>query len=180
MNEIASRYGNALYSLAVEKNLVSDYQSEIKILIKLLEDNHEFIDILSSGFVSISKKEEIVDSTFVGINDEIKSLIKIVIANGRSDMLLDVFYSFNSEANNYLNVDEGYVYSITKLDESTLNQLDEKVSKLEGRKVELRNLIDPSLIGGLKVVVHDHVYDGSVKHHLAELRNSLLKKESDD
>ena len=40
---------------------------------------------------------------------------------------------------------------------------------------ELINIIDPSLIGGVKVVINDHIYDGSIKHHIDNMKLSLLK-----
>ena len=42
-----------------------------------------------------------------------------------------------------------------------------------GKKVELKNKLDERLIGGVKVVVHDHVFDGSVKYKLETLKEQL-------
>ena len=42
--------------------------------------------------------------------------------------------------------------------------------------MELHNIIDPTLIGGVKVVIHDRVYDGSLKHRLKEMEKDLLKR----
>ena len=41
--------------------------------------------------------------------------------------------------------------------------------------VELKNIIDPSLIGGVKVVIKDRIYDGSIKHHIDMMKQDLLK-----
>ena len=53
--------------------------------------------------------------------------------------------------------------------------IEKKISALEENKVELRNQIDKSLIGGVKVVIGDHIYDDSIKHHLDELKTNLTK-----
>ena len=41
-------------------------------------------------------------------------------------------------------------------------------------KVELSNSIDPSLIGGLKIVVNDTVFDNSVVNRINSLRQELI------
>ena len=43
----------------------------------------------------------------------------------------------------------------------------------EGSEIELHVKIDPSLIGGVKVVINNHIYDGSVKNKLSEMKQSL-------
>ena len=42
MNEIASRYAQGLYSIAVDSNKVNEWQAEVKAIYKLLLENREF------------------------------------------------------------------------------------------------------------------------------------------
>lgn len=177
MNEIASRYGIALFSLALEKNKVSEYQEEVKELRNIFKENSDFIMVLGSSFETIESRLSMVDKTLKGVNEDIISLIKILIENNRIDNLLDVLLSFNSACNEYRGVDEGLVYSTISLDDKTIKQIEEKISKIESRKVELINKIDPALIGGVKVVINGHIYDGSIKNKLELMKTSLLKKE---
>ncbi|MFA6852321.1 MAG: F0F1 ATP synthase subunit delta, partial [Bacilli bacterium] len=44
------------------------------------------------------------------------------------------------------------------------------------KKVELVNKIDKSIIGGIKVVIHDRVYDDSLKNKLDSLKSGLLQR----
>ena len=89
----------------------------------------------------------------------------------------DVFDAFNSICYHARGVSEGLVYSVIPLDEQTLKKLEQKISKLEGVEVELTNKIDHNLIGGIKVVIHGKIYDGSIKNKLENMRTDLLKKE---
>ena len=43
--------------------------------------------------------------------------------------------------------------------------------------MDLISRIDPSLIGGVKVVINSHVYDGSIKNQLEKMQIDLLGKE---
>ena len=176
-NEVASRYGLALYQLAKEKNLIDSYQEEVKGLISVLKENADFIVVLSSSFLSKEEREEILEKTLKGVSIDIISLLKIVIENHRTSMMLSVLESFNSYCNEHNGVIEGYLYSSMRLDESRIKQIEDKISKKENQKVALKNIVDPTLLGGVKVVIHDRVYDGSLKYYLENMKKDLLKKE---
>lgn len=176
MKEITSRYAEALFSLKRDSNTLLDTQKEIKELKKVFIENPDFIVILSSSYKSLEEKIEIIDKTLVGVDDEIKSLIKIICQNHRAQYIVEVFDDFNSLVNEYRGVKEGLVYSTIKLSEEQLNKLNKKISEVEKTPTELKNIIDPSLIGGVKIVINDHIYDGSIKHHIEDMKLSLLKK----
>lgn len=175
MESVASRYGLALYSLAMDKNKILEWQEEVKELTSILKENTDFIMVLGSSFITLKERLEMVDKSFVGVDEEIIALIKVVMENNRMNMILDIFESFNSYCNEYRGVCEGLVYSTLKLDQKVINQIEEKISKIEHHKVELKNVIDPTLIGGVRVVIHDRIYDGSIKHHLEMMKKDLLK-----
>ena len=172
MNEIASRYGAALFSIAEERKEISSLQLEVKELRKILFENPDFIVLLNNSFLSHEERGQIVDKTLSAFDKDIVTLIKVLIDNNRVNYLTQVLDAFNSLCNHARGVEEGLVYSVIPLD-----QLEKKISKLENVEVELTNRIDHNLIGGIKVVISGHIYDGSIKYKLEQMRIDLLKKE---
>lgn len=175
MKEITSRYAEALYSLKKETNSLESSQKEVKELIKVLKENPDFLVVLNSSYKEFEEKEEIIDKVFVGVDEEIKTLMKIVVKNHRGEYLTEIFENYNSLVNEYRGVLEGLVYSTEPLKEEQLAKLNSAIREIETRPVELRNIIDPSLIGGVKVVINDHIYDGSIKRHINDMKIALLK-----
>ena len=175
MKEITSRYAEALYSLKKDENSLESSQKEIKELIKVLKENPDFLVVLNSSYKEFEEKEEIIDKVFIGVDEEIKTLIKIVVKNHRGQYLTEIFENYNSLVNEYRGVLEGLVYSTEPLSESQLAKLNSAIGKTETRPVELKNIIDSSLIGGVKVVINDHIYDGSIKRHIDDMKIALLK-----
>ena len=175
MENVASRYGLALYSLALEENKIDFWQQDIKTLKGIFIENPDFIMILGSSFISLEERIEILEKSLKGVDKSIVALINVVMENNRTESLLDVFDSFNSYCNQYRGVSEGLIYSTLKLDQTVIDQIEKKISKIEGSKVELKNVIDPSLIGGVKVVIKDRIYDGSIKHNIEMMKKDLLK-----
>ena len=175
METVSSRYGLALYSLALEENKISSWQEEVRELSRIFKENTDFIMVLGSSFISLEERQEILEKSLVGVDKEIVALISVVMENNRINLIFEIFESFNSYCNQYRGVSEGLIYSTVKLEEKVISQIEEKVSKIENSKVELKNVIDPSLIGGVKIVIKDHIYDGSIKHHINMMKQDLLK-----
>lgn len=175
MESIPSRYGQALYSLALEQDKILSWQEEVKELKTVFEENSDFIMVLGSSFLSLKERQEILEKTLVGVDKNIIALILVIMENNRTSYLLDIFNAFNSYCNEYRGISEGYVYSTLKLDKKIISQIEEKISKIEKHQVELKNVIDPTLIGGVKVIIHDRIYDGSIKHHIEMMKKDLLK-----
>ncbi len=175
MEEIASRYAQALFSLKKDSKSLESTQVEIKELIKVLKQNPDFLVLLNSSYKTFEEKEEMIDKVFKSVDEDIVTLMKIVTKNHRASYLLEVFIEFNSLVNEYRGVIEGLVYSTEPLSEEELAKLNAAISEVETRPTELKNIIDPSLLGGVKVVINDHIYDGSIKHHLENMKITLLK-----
>lgn len=175
MEKVSSHYGLALYSLAVDLDKVSEYQLEVKELSRIFKENEDFIMVLGSSFLPIEERQEILRKALVGVSDNVMAFIMVIMDNNRINEILDIFDSFNSYCNEYRGVSEGLIYSAFKLDQKVIDQIQTKMEKIERNKVELKNIIDPTLIGGVKIVIHDHVYDGSIKHHIENMKTDLLK-----
>ena len=175
MNELSIRYGQALFSLASDKNQVLEYQEEMKAWEEIFKDNEEFYTILQSAFISQKERKEILQKTLKEMNEDILHLLFVVIDNNRVDLIPDIFIAFNSLCNEMKGVKEGIIYSPFALKKEQISQIEKKISTLENNKVDLRNQIDKSLIGGVKVVIGDHIYDDSIKHHIDELKSNLTK-----
>ena len=175
MKELTSRYSAALFSLKRDENQLIESQQEIKELIKVLRENPDFLTLLDSSYKEFKEKDVIIDKVFKSLDEETRNFIKIVTRNHRAMYLIEIFEEFNSLVNEYRGVKEGLVYSTEALSEDALNKLNSKISEVEGMPTELRNIIDPTLIGGVKVVINDHIYDGSIKHHIDNMKLSLMK-----
>ena len=144
MESVASRYGLALYSLALEENKIDSWQKDVKTLKSIFEENTDFIMILGSSFLSLEERIEILEKTLVGVDKKIVALIDVIMENNRTDLILDVFENFNSYCNQYRGVSEGLIYSTLKLDQTVIDQIEKKITKIENNKVELKKVIDPS------------------------------------
>lgn len=178
MNEIASSYGLALFSLSQEQNVVERRQKEVKELRIILKENADFITVLNSSFLPLNERIKTIDKNLPNIDEDIKNFLKIICLNRRANYILDILDSFNSYCNEYRGIKEGIIYSTITLSENVKQRIEKKIAQLEKSSVELNNRIDPSLIGGVKVLINSHIYDGSISGKIENIKNSLLGKEN--
>lgn len=177
MNDsIDNRYALALFSLAKEDNKVNEYQIEIKNINKIFNENVDFLNLLKSEFVSVNKRYEVIDKVLSNYSSTSKNFIKILIQNHRLNNYKSIFTSFNSLCNEENNVMEGIIYSTEVLSEDKINTIAMALSKKNNNRVELINKIDKGLIGGVKVVINNHIYDYSINSELNNMRLKLNRR----
>jgi len=101
------------------------------------------------------------------------NLLRTVVDNGRLAALPEIAAQFGALVNASSGVSDATIYSAFVIE---LPQLNEVVSALERRfkrKLNAHVVIDPELIGGIRVVVGDEVLDTSVKARLEQMRVAL-------
>lgn len=175
MESIATRYANALYSLALENNAVLSYREEMRLISNLIDENEEFENVLGSTFLSKKERTTMIDKTFSKVvNESIIKFLKIIVENNRATSIRKICKEFISLCNKYLNIEEGIVYSTSLLNKEEIDKIALAIAKKENMKVELVNRINPSLLGGIKVIVHDRIYDGSILSRINSLKKNLL------
>ena len=177
MNEVASRYANALYSLALEKKQLVEVEKQVKELLDVLNNNSDFLKLLSNEFLSINERQEVVHKVLQGMDEDILHMIDIVIKNHRVKFLKDICQAFVSDANSYQGVKEGLLYSSISLDKNTISKIEKAISKKEGCNVYLKLIVDQTLIGGVRVVINDHIYDSSIISQIERMKSKLLRNE---
>ncbi|MBR0294902.1 MAG: F0F1 ATP synthase subunit delta [Bacilli bacterium] len=177
MEKGVSNYGLALFSYALEPNKVEEYKEEMKKWEEVFHENEEFLVVLDSAFLPKEERKQILKKTCLGMSEYILNFFYIIIDNGHISYLFDIIDAFITYCNEHQGIKEGIIFSTVHLDRNTITKIEEKLSKLENFKVYLRNLIDKSLIGGIKIVIGDHIYDGSLKNRLSEVKKHLLNKE---
>ena len=174
MDSLYTRYANALLSIASDEKRVDYYRDEIKAIRKAFLENEEIIHLLGSAFIEFEEKEKIIDNIY-NENDNIKNFIKIVVKNRRSDCIIKIFNEFIKSCNELINIKDGIVYSVRPLSEEEIVKIEESIGKRLDCQVELENVIDERLIGGVKVIVEDKIFDGSIKNKVERLKESLIR-----
>ena len=67
------------------------------------------------------------------------------------------------------------VYSAVPLSQEQLRALEIKLARMLGRRADIAAQVDPSLLGGVRVVAGDTVYDDTIKRKLSDMKRSIYE-----
>jgi len=102
-----------------------------------------------------------------------QNFLRTVIDNGRLAALPQVAAQFRALLNARSGSSDAVVHSAFPIESAALADLAGVLERRFGRKLNLSVQIDPSLIGGVRVVVGDEVLDTSVKARLEQMKVAL-------
>ena len=102
-----------------------------------------------------------------------QNFLRTVIDNGRLAALPEIARQFREMKNAQSGSSDALVFSAFPIAPDQLGQVSQALEKRFGRKLNLTVQEDPSLIGGIRVVVGDEVLDTSVKARLEQMKVAL-------
>ena len=174
MDSLASRYAIALLQIAKEKKCNYEYRQEIMSILSAFESCDDLLNLLDSPLISKKEKKEVIAKLLdTQQYDDIKNFILIIPDNSREKELLNILKEFISLSNQEDGIAEGIIYSVEKLSKNEIARIEEVISNKLNKKIVLKNKLDSSLIGGIKVSIDGHVFDGTIKTKLKDLKKKL-------
>ena len=176
MESLALRYANALLSIALEENNNKTYREHVKSIYDTLQNSEDLQRVLKSAFISKKEKLDLFETL---LKDEdliyVKDFILVIIKNSRETHLIEILNEFIRISNLEDGIIEGIIYSVEFLSSEQIDNVSKAIEKKINKRVVLKNRIDNTLIGGIKVVVDDYNFDGSIKDKHRKL-NQYLKE----
>lgn len=172
---VANRYAEALFQLGDEKNNTEGLLESTKVAAKVFRENRELSSFLSQPRVGHDKKEQFLEDILKGLNRDVLNTIKLLVERHRTGLVPDVMEAFIQQVNDARGVAYASVYSARKLSEETLRELEAVFAKRFGKQeMHLENVVDPSVIGGVKVRVGNTIYDGSLSGKLNRMKREIV------
>ena len=171
---VSKVYGQALYDAAVEMGKVDEIQQETEQIHIIFQREKEFYEILTDPSLSVARKKELIKNVFEGrVSKETESFLYILVDKGRLHNYGDILKEFDKLKNEAEGFGEGVIYSARLLNEEQLQKLEAETGKLLGKKIRLKNLIDESLIGGVKIITEGKIIDASIRNRLDRLYTEI-------
>ena len=102
-----------------------------------------------------------------------QNFLRTVIENGRLAALPEVAAQLRAMKNAQSGASDAVVYSAFPIPAAQLGDVAQTLERRFGRKLNVTVQEDPSLIGGIRVVVGDEVLDTSVRARLEQMKVAL-------
>ena len=169
---LARPYAEALFEVAAKGDVKAASQ-QIDALAAVASDEglRQFAD---SPKVSSQQVFDLIASVVsIPMSPMLQNLLHTVIENGRLTVLPEIAAQFHALANAGAGVSDAMVSSAFPIEPSQLPDVVAALERRFGRRLNVTVVVEPELIGGIRVVVGDEVMDTSVKARLEQMRVAL-------
>jgi F-type H+-transporting ATPase subunit delta len=175
MNEgkISVRYSKALFLTAREKGLVDKVREDMLYILELtsLEDVKE---LLLSPVVENSVKKNALNALLKDKIDELSvKMVNLTVNNNREMFLQGIARSYIQEADRFNGITRATLTTAREISERVKKDIVALIEKGLDTRVDMAELVDPSITGGFMLKVEDLLIDGSVKSQLRKIRKQL-------
>jgi F-type H+-transporting ATPase subunit delta len=168
----ALRYAKATLSLAKERDLAEEINDDMLLIDKTIKENHDLLNMLKSPIIKSAVKKSILTELFEKkINEISLGLINLLIENKRLPLLPLVASEYTIIYDFLKGVEVAQVTSAVPLSKALENRILKKVGEMSGKDITLKNIIDPSILGGFILRIGDTQYDSSISGQLNQLRS---------
>jgi F-type H+-transporting ATPase subunit delta len=164
-------YASALWSIAGAEADPSVAADEIFRAAQGLSGHTELIETLGDPRVPGERKQGIVDDILSGRASKVTvAAMNFIVGVGQAKNLGAIASRVAELAADAEGEVVAEVRAPIELDADQIERLTAALSAATGKRVQVKAVIDPSVIGGLVAKVGDTVLDGSVQHRFSELR----------
>ncbi len=169
----ARRYAEAAFEIAERDDSMAAWMAALSMAEERLTQD-QVMRLLSNPSIASSDRiaalERIVGEHIVGPQ---RNLLTLLVRRGRFELLPAVIREFRRLFRRREGIIEATVISTVTLGEAEIAALQERLVAMTGSRIELRQMTDPSLLGGLQVRLGDRLIDGSVRGRLERLRSDF-------
>ncbi|HZN12969.1 MAG TPA: ATP synthase F1 subunit delta [Acidimicrobiales bacterium] len=167
-------YADALFEVARAEGSLGRVEDELFSVARTIETNDALRNALTDEYVPVDRRQGIVEDLLGGrASATTTSLVSFVVGSGRARDLPKIIDRLVEKAAESRAEEVGEVRTAYPLDDDQRERLAAALSKHTGKKVSLKVVVDPSILGGVVAQVGDTVIDGSVRRRLEQLKEAL-------
>lgn len=160
--------------LRAEAGVNGALAEELLAVAATVDSNHDLELALGSKLSTPESKAALAQRLFSGkISDSALGVVSYLTANPRGRRLGVALRSSARIAADQGGSELATVTVAAPLSDAQQDRLSELLRQTAGRPVRVTTVVDPSLIGGVRVQIGDNVIDGSVRSRLEDLRLQL-------
>ena len=174
------RYALALYKIAKEKSIESELVQDSTFILEKYQDDSNFEKLFKSPLLNPKNQIEVVNSIFsttdknkINVHKVIYAFICMLANNNRLNIMDTCLLKFKlmlASKNKEINLK---VTTINALDENIEKKLKELFSKKSSGKVNISNIIDKEILGGMIIEIGSNLIDASTRNKISKINLAI-------
>ena len=167
-------YADAMFEVARAEGTIGEVEDELFRFARALASSDELRDALTDPHIPASRRQQIVED-LIGprATNVTTALVSMVVGIGRVNDLPAMINLLVQRSAQEHDKAVAEVRSTVDLTPEQRDRLAQAIEKATGKKVEIKVIIDETILGGVVTTIGDTVIDGSVRTRLEQLKNSI-------
>jgi F-type H+-transporting ATPase subunit delta len=167
-------YARALFEIARAEGTLDEVEDELFRFARSYESSDALRNALTDEAVPAGKRQAIVEDLLGGkATSTTTQLVSMVVGSGRGRDLPAIVDNLVARASSAKNLAVAEVRSAVPLTDDQQARLAAALANATGKQVNLKTIVDPSILGGIVATVGDTVIDGSVRTRVEQLKSRL-------
>jgi F-type H+-transporting ATPase subunit delta len=172
---IARRYAQALFATARKSGALERVETDLEAIDALIRTQPNLLRVMRAPTIPRANKKELVRRLFESQMSPLTiRFLSLLIEKRREATLPEVNREFRALSDAARNVVQAVATVAAHLTAEERTRLTEMLARRTGKTIELREELDPELIGGVVVRLGDTIIDGSIAGQLRRLHQQLL------
>jgi F-type H+-transporting ATPase subunit delta len=172
----ARRYAEAAFQMGKADGTLDAWERDLAVLGEVM-GNDELRRLVQHPAIAYAGKERVLRAVAgATVSEEALNLVLLMIRRGRPGAIDRMVEHFGELLRRERGIALAEVRTALPLDEAQRDELAARLTQLAGEqveRVEMNQIVDESLIGGISVRIGDRLYDASVRNRLERLRGRL-------
>jgi F-type H+-transporting ATPase subunit delta len=168
----ARRYADAAFEIGRADRTLDGWERDLLTLREALQDE-QLRRLVQHPAIPFAEKERVLRKVAGGVAREPLSLALLMVRRGRPGAIDAMVDRFRELVRRHRGIALAEVRTALALSDDERTAIAERLHALTGDRIEMNEVVDESLIGGVSVRIGDQLYDASVRSRLERLRARL-------
>jgi F-type H+-transporting ATPase subunit delta len=168
----ARRYAKAIFELAQQDNELEEWGRRLARIQELFSD-HRVAAVLRNPTIATQRREQLVTG-IASLDKEATNLARMLIESGRVDEATAIEEEFQRLSDDAAGRVRATATTAVELSTDVREDIKRDLAERLNKEVRLSVVVDPRILGGLRLQFGDHVIDATVATRLEQLRRRLV------
>jgi F-type H+-transporting ATPase subunit delta len=167
-------YARALFEVARADGTLDEVEDELFRFARSYESSDELRLALTDERTPVEKRQAIVEDLLDGkATSTTVQLVSMVVGSGRGRDLPAIVDSLVQRASSAKQLDVAEVRTAVELSGDQQARLKAALENATGKSLNLKTVVDPSVVGGIVATIGDTVIDDTVRTRIDQLKSRL-------
>ena len=167
-------YSRALFEVARADGTLDEVEDELFRFARSYESSDELRNALTDERTPVEKRQAIVEDLLDGrATATTVQLVSMVVGSGRGRDLPAIVDKLVQRASSAKDLDVAEVRTAVALTDDQRARLKAALENATGKQINLKTVVDPTVLGGIVATVGDTVIDDTVRTRIDQLKSRL-------